>query len=87
MEVTRTVLGKAQVKTEKIKVRPFITDTAYVSVKKGFTLSTGDYQSARVDIMVGMPCYVEEVGEVFKRVTEVVEKLIDREAAIIKGEK
>jgi hypothetical protein len=85
VEVTRTMLGKQTEKVAKIKVRPFVTDTAYVSVKKGATIPTGDYSSARVDVMIGMPCYVSEVPEMFQQVNALVEKLIDREVSIIQG--
>lgn len=87
IEVSRTVLGKKSDTVEKIQVRPFVTDTAYVSVKKGATIPTGDYASARVDVMIGMPCYIEEIGKVFQQVTQAVDKLVDREVAIIQGDK
>lgn len=36
-------------------------EVANVSIKKGLTINLGDYNSARIDVMVNLPCYVEEI--------------------------
>jgi hypothetical protein len=73
-------------KNKKIRIRPFVTDTASVSVKGGLTIPTGDYESARFDVMITLPCYVEELAEVYKKTREMVEKLIDKEVESIEKE-
>lgn len=74
--VTTTVLGKQKQKVKKIKIRPFVTDTANVSVKYGMTIPTGDYASARVDVMISTPCYKEELIDEYKMVRKLADKLI-----------
>lgn len=86
IDVSRTVLGGKKSKTTKIKIRPFVTDTATVSVKYGLTIPTGDYSSARVDVMIAVPCYVEEMVEVFNDTKELVDKLISKLSDEIQGE-
>lgn len=86
VEVSTTVLNKKKRRVEKIKVRPFVTNTANVSVKYGLTIPMADFASARVDVMISMPCYVEEVGATYKELRETVQALVSREADIITGE-
>ena len=86
IDVTRTLLGKQKTKNTKIAVRPFVTDVAMVSVKYGATIPTGDYQSARVDIMISVPCYVEEIVDVYKDTRSLVDKIIDKEVSRLTGE-
>lgn len=85
MEVTNTVLNKKRRKVSKIQVRPFATDTANVSVKYGATIPMGDFSSARVDVMISMPCYVEEIGAVYKELRDTVSGLVSKEMDIITG--
>ena len=86
MTVTRTVLGKQETTAERIKIRPFVTDPATVSVKFGATIPTVEYGSARVDIMMAVPCYVEEMVDVFYELRDLVDGLIDKEAGRLSGE-
>jgi hypothetical protein len=86
VEVSSTVIGSPKRRNKKIKIRPFITETAHVSVKYGLTIPTQEYGSARVDVFLSCPCYKEEMLEVYENVRQVVDKLIDREADRITGE-
>ena len=79
VEVTSTVLGQMKRKAKRIKIRPFVTDPATVAVKYGATIPSGDYSSARVDVMLSVPCYVEEMLDVYKWVRALCEKLVDKE--------
>ena len=56
-EVRRTVVGKETVENDRIRIRPFVTTPANVSVKGGATVNLGNYESARVDVMLSCPCY------------------------------
>lgn len=76
LEVSRTVLGGQTSKIEKIKIRPFATATASVSIKYGLTIPTVQYGSARVDVMMSCPCYKEEMLEVYEQLRAMVEKLV-----------
>jgi len=48
---------------EEIEVRKFEVEPAYISVNHGRTMNLGDYESARLDVRVSVPCYPEEINE------------------------
>ncbi len=86
VEVTRTLHDKeAENEETRVKIRPFITDTARVSVKYGLTISTAQFEFARVDILVEVPCYVEEISDVYEKVAKIVEARILKEHNDIKA--
>lgn len=86
ISVSKTLLGHQESSSEKIKVRPFLTETANVGVKYGMTIPMGDYSSARIDIMINAPCYVEEMLEVFKQCSVMADDLLSKEIQKVKGE-
>jgi hypothetical protein len=86
VEVSSTVIGAKKSTSKKIKVRPFVTDTANVSVKYGATIPTGDYASARFDVMISMPCYVEEVPAMYDRLRKMVDDKVSSEMDKITGD-
>lgn len=84
--VSRTVFNQITEEREHISIRPFATDTARVSVKFGRTINLGNYESARVDVMFDMPCYVEEASRVYKDVLELAEARLSEEVSKITGQ-
>jgi len=70
LEVTRTKklseTSSDETTVEKIKIRPFQTDTATVSVNRGATVKVGDYEFVRLDVNISIPCYREEIVDVFE---------------------
>lgn len=85
--VTATVLNQKKDERKKIKIRPFVTDTANVSVKFGATVKMGgEYDFARVDVMISMPCYAEEVADMYKKVRGAVDRLVSHELDRMTGE-
>ena len=46
---------------EDLEVRKFEVEPAYVSYSVGRTVNLGNYESARVDVRVSIPCYKEEI--------------------------
>ena len=86
VSVTKTVLGKPKERAKKIKIRPFVTDTATVAVKYGATINTGDYESTRIDVFLSCPCYKEEMVDVYNNLAEIADKLMEKEVAELKGE-
>ena len=74
--VSRTVFGQETEEREHIEIRPFATTPAIVSVKLGRTINLGNYESARVDVGIEIPCYREEVMRIypaaFNHVAEVI---------------
>jgi len=62
-----------------LEVHRFITTPAEVSYSVGITLNMGNFESARVDVGIKMPCYVEEVDVTFRRVQAWAERLLSQE--------
>jgi hypothetical protein len=85
--VSKTLLGEETVQENKFRVREFVTDPAVVSVKAGFTCNLGNYESARIDVMVSSPCYVEEVDEMFLQVKEWVDTRLAKEVKELMAQK
>lgn len=77
--VTKTVLDQTSEKSEKIKIRPFVTAPATVSVKYGMTQGMPNYSSIRADIMITCPCYEEEILDVYQQVRAKVDELMEKE--------
>ncbi len=82
-EVRKTVFGKEEVSSERIRIRPFVSNPASISVKAGVTINLGNYESGRVDVMLTMPCYPEEVDQIYNEVKEWVDSRITHERRTI----
>ena len=78
-EVRKTVFGKEEVSNDRIRIRPFISTPANISVKAGITINLGNYESARVDVMLSMPCYPEELDSVYEDVKKWVDGRVEHE--------
>lgn len=57
----------------QIEVRTFDSPHATVRVAYGLTLNLGNYESARVDAGVELPCYPEEVTECFEHAWKIAQ--------------
>lgn len=87
IEVSITkVPGVTERKIEKIKIRPFITDTANVSVSLGATIPTVNYANAKFNIFASVPCYIEEMVDVMRDLKVFVEKQAEHVASEIHAE-
>jgi len=77
--VTRTIpveiggSGEEEVIEEHVEIRPFVSEAARVTIAKGLTLNLGNYQSARIDVGISLPCYPEELGDMVETVNTMVE--------------
>lgn len=60
--------------SEEIEVGVFQTVPAQVSVPISITHNLGNYESAKVGVVVTVPCYVEELEEAFEFAKAVAEK-------------
>lgn len=58
-------VGLAKETDETIEVRQFVTEPARVSVEMGMTVNLGNYESARVTVMLTVPCHLEEHEEAY----------------------
>jgi len=71
--------GPEEHSEEKIRVRQFASTPATVSVKAGATVNMGNYESGRIDVMLTIPCYVEEIEDAFTTAKEWVDAKIGEE--------
>ena len=85
VSVTTTILGGQKSKEKRIRIRPFITDTAMMGVKLGATIPTGDYASARIDVSVFCPCYKEEAVEMLGKCYDMADAFLSKKVEMIKG--
>jgi hypothetical protein len=69
----------------KTPVMRFAVTPARVSVKYGVTLNMGNYESSRVDVLVEVPCYKEDIDEVFSMIADYTEDLVSQHIDQIKG--
>ena len=70
-------------KEDQIEVNRFETNVATVSIKKGITKNLGNYESVRVDVMVSVPCYVEEIDTIYDELDLVVDEQINQQLEAI----
>ena len=77
--VTTQYGGKEHNRTEKLSVRKFLVEPAYVRVNAGMTKNMGNYESLRIDVSLTIPCYTEEVDKVFPVVADKVSLFLDDE--------
>lgn len=83
--VTTTVLQGSKEVAKKIKIRPFVTETATMGVKLGTTINLGDFSSARIDVFVSMPCYVEEALGALEQCYDLADKFLTKKSEEVKG--
>lgn len=81
---TVTLYYKGEHSKEEGEVLDFEVEPARVSVAMGMTINLGDYQSARIDVSVSLPCYREEVDDAYAHAREWVEEKIAVEAEMVK---
>lgn len=77
-------LGKAGAQENEenlIETRKFPEGShpAQVTVSRGVTINMGNYQTARCDVGISLPCLPEEVEEVYNYASSMVESRIQQE--------
>ncbi len=70
---------------EALRVHKFVTTPAQVTARYGLTLNLGNYESARVDVEVTVPCYVEEIEEAYAEAITFVEEKIRQDVDELRG--
>lgn len=48
-----------------MEVHKYVTAPAQVQVSYGLTMNLGNYESARIDVLVLVPCYREEIEDAY----------------------
>lgn len=77
--------GLEDSEVEKLEVQTFETEPAFVRANFGLTINLGNYESARVDTSVTLPCYVEEIDEAYKKAIDTAaKKTLEQEKIIQK---
>jgi hypothetical protein len=70
-----------------IDVHKFVTEPANIRFGLGVTMNMGNYESARVDISVSVPCYKEEMREGYAYARQIAETVIADEKQKLKNAK
>ena len=79
LEVTQTIVGKQTTEPKIIKIRPFVTTPARVSIHAKRHVPLGPNEgNITVAIDISIPCYKEEIGLVYKQTDELVDKIMQR---------
>lgn len=58
--------GEVAEADELIAVHRFLVPPAKVGFSVGLTLNMGNYESARIEVSVEVPCYKEEIDEAYE---------------------
>lgn len=84
--VTRSFgkIGAIEASDQKLEVRGFVTEPATVEIGYGLTLNIGNYESARVDVKVSVPCYREEINEAYDFAKKWAEERVQAEVKEIR---
>lgn len=80
--VTKTCMGKdvgTDTAEDTLEVNKFVTEPAKISLTMGVTINLGNYEGARVDIGISVPCYTEEVEATHKFASTWVETKLVKE--------
>lgn len=85
--VTRTFgkIGLPESKEEPLEVRAFVTPPAHIELGYGLTLNIGNYESARIDVKLNVPCYREEVDEAYEWARKWAEERVRREVKEVRA--
>jgi hypothetical protein len=57
--------GVPQVEDQTLVVHRFITEPTRIDARVGITLNLGNFEFARIDVGVVVPCYKEEMDDAF----------------------
>jgi len=77
--------GPVDEQDEVIAVHKFLAPPAKVGCGMGLTINMGNYESARIDVVVEVPCYKEEVDEAYTFARKFCETRVKKEAESIKN--
>jgi len=79
LEVLQTIVGKQTFEPKTIKIRPFVTTPARVSIHAKRHVPLGPNEgNITVAIDLSIPCYAEEIGSVYKQTDDLVSKIMER---------
>lgn len=70
---------------EELLVRKYIGPVATVGLEGGLTVNTGNFESAKINVVCHVPCYIEEIDEVSKFLADHVVRRIDEDLEALIG--
>lgn len=76
--------GREVEEQKDLEVQTFDVEPAWVKASYGLTINLGNYESARADAGVTLPCYVEEIQDAFKRAWDIAKEEIKSQTKGIK---
>jgi hypothetical protein len=87
--VRRAAYGQEEETKEVVRVPVFHTAPARIRVVGSVTRNLGDYNSARVEVMIEVPCNPEasEIDRAYKWASEVLDTYIPEQLAAATGSK
>jgi hypothetical protein len=68
-----------------LPIMTFETTPAQVTARFGLTLNLGNYESARCDCYVTLPCYLEEIDSALKSSWDIAEKEVQKQVESIRA--
>jgi hypothetical protein len=71
--------------SEHLEMKKFETTPAIVRRSYGMTLNLGNYESARIDVSVQVPCYVEDIHLADQWAADFCEARVTKEVGRVKG--
>lgn len=71
--------------SEEIEVHVFQSPHAFVGLKRGITINTGNWESVRLDFSLSIPCYPEEIGSAYKFAEKFLDEKMEEEVDAIRG--
>lgn len=71
--------SQSEEEQQEIEVNHFLTEPAKISCSKGRTVNLGNYESARVDVHVTLPTYVEEIEDAYQQARSLIDEKISEE--------
>lgn len=77
--VYSTYVGEESSNQETLEIKKFVTDPAYIRVNAGMTKNMGNYESLRLDVALTVPCYLEEIDDVFDQVADRAAMFLSKE--------
>lgn len=78
-------IGAVEAEDTTLSVRTFVTQPAIVELGYGLTVNIGNYESARVDVKLSVPCYREESDAAYEWARTWVEERVRKEVVEIKN--
>lgn len=73
-----------EVDNETLLVEKFLEEPALVHVSYGLTLNLGNFESARIDVGLKVPCYKEQADDAYRVASSWAEERLQGEIAEIR---